>query len=442
VKVCLVGIVTSDDDGGPRTAKNTGMSILDVLSSNRYRISTLTIQHLRKCYLRVFDRNNIIISDDAKKLLPALIAPVINTNRSTIQKVCQILIRNMQQGRKDVEISTTVLSKAFAIATSNKVLNTGLSFEVPKQTISSKDDFFKSIGGNNKAKVSLEDALSLDERKSQILSNFGLSLPAGVLLYGPPGTGKTLLAKATSQIMMQRSSVLGTRKGAFISLRASDIVCAEIGTSEKIVRATFEAAQKNSPAVIFIDEFQALFTSRDSGDGGRGKGSSRLASTLLQCMDDVTKWRNASMNVLDITSFSSQKVDHYAVEKNRVVVVGATNTPWMIDPAFLRPGRFDKVVHVGLPTLLEREAILRVHVSQMNLHCDTDVSEICQKMAIACIGFSGADLSALVRAAAIRCMNTSGSLIEMQHFIDARKFDVIQPSSDESLVNRLEHWKP
>jgi SpoVK/Ycf46/Vps4 family AAA+-type ATPase len=162
------------------------------------------------------------------------------------------------------------------------------------------------------------------------------------MLFGPPGTGKTLLAKATA-LMMQRNpsedSVSASVRGGggyFISLSASDIVRSEVGKSEKLVSSAFKTARENAPSVIFIDEFQALFTSRDGTLGGGGKGSSRLASTLLQCMDDIVKWQEADSSVLN----RNRKTEF---ENNRVVVLGATNTPWMIDRAFLRAGRFDRV---------------------------------------------------------------------------------------------------
>lgn len=126
---------------------------------------------------------------------------------------------------------------------------------------------------------------------------------------------------------------IGLSNGSFISLKASDVVRAEVGNSEKLIVSAFETARKNTPSVVFIDEFQALFTSRDGEHTGGGKGSGRLASTLLQCMDDVTRWRDEDANI------SSDACTH----KNRVVILGATNAPWMVDKAFLRPGRFDRV---------------------------------------------------------------------------------------------------
>ena len=322
-----------------------------------------------------------------------------------------------------------------------------------------KNDIFSSVGGNAEAKLALEDALALDSRKRSILSAFGMSPPSGVLLYGPPGTGKTLLARATAQLLQSTTSHAewpnSDTGGAFISLRASDIVRSEIGSSEKVVVSAFEFARKNSPSVVFIDEFQALFTSRDGGSRGGGKGSGRLASTLLHCMDDVSRWRDTDVaaasnkNSADVLGTSDHK---------RIVVLGATNAPWMVDRAFLRPGRFDRVVHVGLPTLSERESILRVHMNKMKLNLGNDVvdlvmmvNKICAKMAKMCDGFSGADLAAVCRAAAVKCLNERGDAssssstsiigVEERHFLDAIANDVTQ-SSSKDLVDRLLKWRP
>jgi SpoVK/Ycf46/Vps4 family AAA+-type ATPase len=291
-------------------------------------------------------------------------------------------------------------------------------------------DLFASVGGNVEAKNALEEALAIDPVKRRTLRAFGLSPPTGLLLYGPPGTGKTLLAKSVAKLLKRQTGNASSVGGSFITLQASEIVRGEVGNSEKMIVSAFETARSNAPSVVFIDEFQALFTERS------GSGSGKLTSTLLQCMDDVCRWRNTDdeMN----PSFGEG-------EGSRVVVMGATNTPWMIDKAFLRPGRFDRVVHVGLPTLEERVSILGVHVARMRLasaEATDRVERICQTLAEACDGFSGADLAALCRAAAVKCLATQGEngRIEDRHFFEAR--DGFSPSCDGDLVMRLATWNP
>jgi len=315
--------------------------------------------------------------------------------------------------------------------------------EILSETAVSGDDekdygspsHFESIGGNVQAKVSLEDALAFDRSTRETLSSFGLSPPTGVLLYGPPGCGKTLLAKAVARLFknpMSKNTPSQLSGGTFISLSISEIVSAEVGTSEKTIASSFEFAEKNAPSVIFLDEFQALFTDRNRG------GSGKLTTTLLQCLDDVKRWYEIDKNANNYQESPSSGGE-------RVIVIGATNTPWMIDSAFLRPGRFDRVVHVGLPSLSERQSILLVHVKRMRVCEDNDVDfvmNLCEKLSILTEGFSGADIAALCRAAAIRALEKGEeSSVQEYHFRDAIHHDVF-PSSDDTLVKKLEKWRP
>ena len=182
--------------------------------------------------------------------------------------------------------------------------------------------------------------------------------------------------------------------------------------------------------VIFLDEFQALFTDRNRG------GSGKLTTTLLQCLDDTKRW-------YEIDESMSKNQNLLPERGKRVVVIAATNTPWMIDSAFLRSGRFDRVVHVGLPSRLERKSILKVHVGRMRLRTGDNVNsitELCEQLSVSTQGFSGADIAALCRAAAVRAFGEETS-VEGSHFRDALKYDVF-PSSDDSLVKRLKLWRP
>jgi len=289
------------------------------------------------------------------------------------------------------------------------------------------------------------------------LARFNLSPPTGVLLYGPPGTGKTLMAKATALTL----TTTGGGGGAFLAIRVSDVVRSGVGDSERIVTSLFEEARRNAPSVVFIDEFEALFSKRD---GMGGSGSGRLASTLLQCMDDVTRWRDADLQV--ISGVDDGDVSSHSNNSSRVVVLGATNSPWNIDEAFLRAGRFDRVVYVGLPDVKDREAIMRVHVGRMTISkakCKTKeavIDNICKEMARETDGFSGADLAGLCRAAAVRCLNEgsndviggsscgsekgTSTLMEgvrQDHFKLAREDDMTMGSNSAEAIDRLKRWK-
>ena len=312
----------------------------------------------------------------------------------------------------------------------------------------SRGELFGTVGGNTVAKESLEDALALDPAKRRMLAKFGLSPSSGILLYGPPGTGKTLMAKAVAKLLKSCSpSIHGSNDedhislgGAFVSLTSSDIVRAEIGESEKMVTSAFEVARKNAPSVIFIDEFQAIFTKRGN------EGSGRLASTLLQAMDDTRRWRDVGI-IGTGNADELQGVGGTVEQRNRaVVIIGATNVPWSIDKAFYRPGRFDRVVHVGLPSIEERQSILLVHMERMRIHRGEDapgLDVLSSWIADRTVGFSGADLAALCRAAAIRCLNDKlgNGNITKKHFEESLDHDIF-PSSSQDLVMRLEQWRP
>mmetsp|Transcript_10663 Transcript_10663/g.19913 ORF Transcript_10663/g.19913 Transcript_10663/m.19913 type:complete len:938 (-) Transcript_10663:1091-3904(-) len=452
VRVCLIGIVTCDDDGGRKNANatfgyNSSMgTVLDVLGENRYRLPSPNIQGGYEIVMKLLQKYEITLCSNADKELPHLISSIRNPKAilfinvvDTLQKI----IKSEQSDDKNNKVaSLDQLKVAF-----NKNRYDGRPI-LKSERLASDGEVFSTVGGNEEAKKALTDALAFDERKVSILNRFGLTPPSGVLLYGPPGTGKTLLAKAIASMMQsqnargQQSKSTKRHSGLFLSLRASDIVRSEVGKSEKLVSSAFQAARDNAPSVIFIDEFQALFTSRDGSTSGGSKGSGRLASTLLQSMDDVSKWRDADSAVA-----RAGPVQNAPFDKNRrIVVFGATNTPWMIDKAFLRAGRFDRVVFVGLPDQTDRESILRVHVERMKLDENTAIEEVCQYVAAETSGFSGADLAALIRCAAVRCLNDVASDtekgVELRHFRDARKFDMTQPTSNKELVSRLSRWRP
>ena len=155
-------------------------------------------------------------------------------------------------------------------------------------------------------------------------------------------------------------------------------------------------------------------------------------------MDDIKRWYETDANVKSNQTTPSEG-------GKRVIVIGATNTPWMIDSAFLRPGRFDRVVHVGLPSVSERQSILLVHIRRMRVH-DSDnlniINKLCEELSILTEGFSGADIAALCRAAAVRALEDGEeSIVEESHFKEAMEHDVY-PSSDDVLVQRLTKWRP
>ena len=402
--LCLVGVMTCDY-GERRSAGNDASTSLsagmDMLVAGRYRLPSPSAKCRIVAFQKAFERVKVSLSSEATGQLPLLSALAVEARGCMFSNAARCLAK-LTEGKseaslQDLKAALSTLQRG--ASSSSKVEFTGNETEAMDG-----DDLFSSVGGNVEAKRAIEEALALDPKKRAILRSFGLSPPTGLLLYGPPGTGKTLLAKAVAKLMKTQGGNISSVGGAFITLQASEIVRGEVGNSEKMIVSAFETARSNAPSVVFIDEFQALFTERS------GSGSGKLSATLMQCMDDVSRWRDTDYEVNIATS--------------RVVVMGATNTPWMVDKAFLRTGRFDRIVFVGLPALEERASIVQVHVARMRLASSESayVDRICQTLAEECDGFSGADLAALCRAAAVGCLAEFGvnGRVEERHFFEAR----------------------
>jgi len=207
-------------------------------------------------------------------------------------------------------------------------------------------------------------------RRPEAFRALGLSVPAGVLLYGPPGCGKTLLAKA----------IAAESAANFISVKGPELLDKYVGESERAVRALFTRARASAPCIVFFDEMDSLAPRRGGGGGGGGGASEggsvteRVVNQLLTEMDGLETRRD-------------------------VFVIAATNRPDIIDPAMLRPGRLDKLLYVPLPTAGDRAAILRTQARRMPLGEDVDFDAIAAHPRAA--RFSGADLAALIREAAV-----------------------------------------
>ena len=432
VRLCLVAIVTCPDDGWRSTTEGVSSNsafrsstcILDAMYGGRYRLPSLTATTRLDAFRCAMAQELLEPDQDLRERLPFLAASATWARGASFCKVARH-IRYASSSYQGQPVSIRDFSNAMAVVGEHS-----LSRSSEVEFLASQDDdddnedvdVFASVGGNEEAKVALKDALALDPLQRKMMAAFGLSPPTGVLLYGCPGCGKTLLGKAVARLLRGgKNSSIG---GAFVSLSSSDIVRAEVGSGEKLVQAAFETARLNSPSVVFIDEFQALFTERSSG------GSSRLTTTLLQCMDDITRWNNLDQQAGAANS----------EERQSVVVLAATNTPWMVDKAFLRPGRFDRAVHVGLPDLKERNLILLLYVSKMKTSMGAAAIEgFCNEIAALTEGFSGADLAALCRTAAVRCLKENKGTIERRHFLDARENDV-HASTSLILAKRIQQW--
>ena len=246
--------------------------------------------------------------------------------------------------------------------------------EAKVSTPGEKKVTFQDVAGADEEKEELREIVEF-LREPQKYLDLGAHIPKGVLLVGPPGTGKTMLAKA----------VAGEAGVQFLSISGSDFVEMYVGVGASRVRDLFQQAKKSAPAIIFIDEIDAVGRQRGSGLGG---GHDEREQTLNQLL-------------VEMDGFGSNE---------GVVVLAATNRVDILDPALLRPGRFDRQVYVGLPDIKGREEILQVHAKNKPLAEDVDLRQIARGTA----GFTGADLENLLNEAALLAGRSSESFITMK----------------------------
>ncbi len=266
-------------------------------------------------------------------------------------------------------------------------------------------------GGDNKRPTTFADVAGADEEKEELQEivdflrepskfiDLGARIPKGVLLVGPPGTGKTLLARA----------VAGEAGVQFLSISGSDFVEMYVGVGASRVRDLFEQAKKVAPAIIFIDEIDAVGRQRGTGLGG---GHDEREQTLNQLLVEM---------------------DGFGTNEG-VVVMAATNRADILDPALLRPGRFDRQVYVGLPDIRGREEILKIHVKNKPLAEDVDLSTVAKGTP----GFTGADLENLSNEAALLAARRSSKLITMSDFSEAEIKVIAGPEKKSRVVSEHE----
>ena len=261
------------------------------------------------------------------------------------------------------------------------------------------------VGGLEGVKKELREWIEYPLKNPHILGVYGIKLPKGVLLYGPPGCGKTLLARAVSS----------EAKATFIYVKASDLITKWLGESAKNVARLFMRARKNAPSIIFIDEVESLLAKREDIEGAASDEVRRVITQFLAEMDGLEKTEG-------------------------VVVIGATNKPEMIDEAFLRPGRFDRIIYIPPPDLEARKQIFRVHLRDKPVAEDVDINELARMTE----RYSGADIELICNEAAMMAVRDAVETGEIRKitFSDFKKvIERIKPSITLEMLRKYERLR-
>jgi cell division protease FtsH len=318
--------------------------------------------------------NLIMLGDEVGELLKAKDAPIVKPDNDLVRSLIFTFL----------PVLLIVLLLFFLFRQQMKAAGRGaMSFGKSKARLLTRDHnkvTFKDVAGIQEAKEELWEIVDFlrDPRKFQKL---GGSIPKGVLMVGPPGTGKTLLARA----------IAGEADVPFFSISGSDFVEMFVGVGASRVRDMFEQGKKHAPCLIFIDEIDAVGRHRGHGMGG---GHDEREQTLNQLL-------------VEMDGFDTQE---------GVIIIAATNRPDVLDPALLRPGRFDRQVTVSLPDVNGREEILRVHVKKIKLAPGTDLGVIARGTP----GFSGAELANLINEAALLAARRGLSAVTLAEMEEAR----------------------
>jgi len=254
------------------------------------------------------------------------------------------------------------------------------------------------VGGLEDVKQELKESVEWPLRYGKLFKKMGVSAPRGILLYGPPGTGKTLLAKA----------VANESNANFIAVRGPELLSKWVGESEKNVRKIFSRARQVAPSIIFFDEMESLTGTRGGAGGDSSGVKEGVVAQLLSEIDGVSELKD-------------------------VVLIGATNRADLIDPALLRPGRFEKLILVPMPDEAARREIVKIHTGGMKLGKNVKLAELVKKTK----GYSGADIEALIRKAGMLAIRDvigrkgKGEVVKKSHFDEALK--KVKPSVPESM---------
>ena len=259
------------------------------------------------------------------------------------------------------------------------------------QVEQSPDVSYEDIGGIDEQMEEVRETVEMPIESPEMFDEVGIDPPSGVLLHGPPGTGKTMLAKA----------VANQTDATFIKMAGSELVHKFIGEGAKLVRDLFELARQEEPAVVFIDEIDAIAAKRTDS---KTSGDAEVQRTMMQLLSEMDGFE----------------------DRGQISIIAATNRFDMLDRAILRPGRFDRLIEVPKPDIEGRELIFQIHTRDMNVADEVDFAELAEETEEA----SGADVKAITTEAGMFAIRDDRTEVKMQDFLDA--WEKIKQTDDES----------